>query len=90
MSQHAGKSLRNAVWISFGLALVLVNLIAEVGFYFSGIAVPMPLRIAIIIGVTAGAFVFQGSFLLIDKMSEEKPLSGHVRNTLGPDRKKSD
>ncbi len=90
MAHDAGKSLRNAVWITFAIALLLVWGIAEGGYYFTGIAVPIPLRIAIVVGVTFGAFILQGSFILIDKMSEEKPLSGHVRDTLGPDRKKSD
>ena len=50
----------------------------------------MFLRIAIIIGVTFGAFIFSGSTHLIDQLEKEKPLSGHVSDTLGADRKKDD
>ena len=37
--------MRKAVWTSFGIALILVNLIAEVGEYYTGIHVHMFLRI---------------------------------------------
>ncbi|MDA0687047.1 MAG: hypothetical protein O2948_00265 [Proteobacteria bacterium] len=80
--------MRKAVWISFSIALVLVNAIAEIGNYYTGIEIHMFLRIAIIFGVTMGTFVFTGSFALINAMDSEKPLAGTVRNTLGADRKK--
>ena len=81
--------MKKIVWLSFGIALVLVNLIAEVGEYFTGIEVHTFLRIAIIFGVTMGSFVFGGASVLIKAMDEEKPLAGTVRDTLGADRKKS-
>ena len=79
--------MKKAVWTSFGIALVLVMLIAEVGEYYTGIHVPMLLRIALIFGITMGAFILAGSTILVAKMAEEVPLSGHVRDTLGADRK---
>ena len=81
--------MRNAVWISFGIALIFVNLIAEIGEYFTGILIHMLLRIAVILGVTMGAFVLSGAIALVHKMDEEVPLSGHVRDTLSADKKKS-
>lgn len=80
--------MKKVVWLSFGIALVLVNLIAEAGEYFTGIEVHMFLRISIIFGVTMGAFVFGGASTLINAMDQEKPLAGTVRDTLGADRKK--
>jgi hypothetical protein len=82
-------NMRTAVWGSFGISLVLVNLISEVGFYYTGIHVHQFLRISIIVGITVGASIFAGSINLVHKLEEERPLSGHVRDTLGPDRKKS-
>ena len=82
-------TMRTAVWGSFGISLVLVNLISEVGFYFTGIDVHQFLRISIIIGITAGFSIIVGSIILVSKLEEEKPLSGYVRDTLGPDRKKT-
>ena len=79
--------MRNAVWISFGIALVLVNVIAEVGEYLTGIPVHMLLRIALILGVTMGAFVLSGAITLVNKMDEEVPLSGRVKDTLSADKK---
>jgi hypothetical protein len=37
-------------------------------------------------GITAIASVFTGAILLIGKLEEEKPLSGHVSDTLGADK----
>ena len=79
--------MRNAVWISFGIALVLVNFIAEFGEYLTGIHVHMLLRIALILGVTMGAFVFSGAITLVNKMDEEIPLSGRVKDTLSAEKK---
>ena len=81
--------MRKAVWVSFGIALVFVNLIAEIGEYFTGIHIHMLLRIALILGVTMGAFVLSGAIALVHMMDGEVPLSGRVRDTLGADKKKS-
>ena len=48
--------MRKAVWTSFGIALILVNLIAEVGEYYTGIHVHMFLRIALIFRCNYGCF----------------------------------
>ncbi len=82
--------MRKVVWTSFGVALVLVNLIAEIGEFYTGIFVSMFLRIALIFGVTSVAMVFSGSIALVNNLEKEKPLSGHVRDTLGADRKKDE
>ncbi|MCH2323083.1 MAG: hypothetical protein MK317_00125 [Pseudomonadales bacterium] len=83
-------TMQKAIWTSFGIALVLVNVIAEVGEYYTGIHVHMLLRIALIVGVTIGASVLAGATILVSKMDEEVPLSGHVKDTLGADRRKVD
>ncbi len=85
-----GKMLRNIVWITFGVALVLVNLIAEVGYRITGIEIHMMLRIMLIIGVTLGATVLGGAAVLIRNLDQEKSLSGNVHDTLGADRAKDD
>jgi hypothetical protein len=87
MNKNA-KTLRNIVWITFAIALVLVNVIAEVGFMITGIEVHMMLRIMLIIGVTFGAAVLGGSAVLIRSLDQEKSLSGNVHDTLGADRAK--
>lgn len=89
MTKNA-KFMRNVVWISFFTALVLVNLIAEVGYRFSGIEVHMLLRIALIVGVTFGATVLGGAALLVRNLEGERSLSGQVRDTLGADRAKDE
>ena len=81
--------MRNTVWMSFGVALILVNVIAEFGEYHTGIHIHMFLRIALILGVTMGAFVMSGAITLVNAMDKEVPLSGHVKDTLGSDKKES-
>ncbi|NQV69419.1 MAG: hypothetical protein HQ498_05275 [Pseudohongiella sp.] len=81
--------MKHAVWITFGISLVLVNLIAELVFYLSGVYIEMFFRIVLIFGITTIAAIFVGAILLIGKLEEEKPLSGHVNDTLGADKKKS-
>ena len=74
-----GKFVRNVVWITFIVALVLVNVIAEVGYRLSGIEIDMFLR-------TFGVTVLAGSAVLIRNLEGEKSLSGNARDTLGADR----
>ena len=81
--------MKKIVWTAFGVSFVLVNLIAEVGAYYTGIEIHMFFRIALIVGVTFGVTVLGGTFKLIDVLDKEKPLSGTVRDTLGADRKKT-
>ncbi|MBM89136.1 MAG: hypothetical protein CMQ41_12245 [Gammaproteobacteria bacterium] len=81
-------NMQKAVWTSFGIALILVNIIAEVGEYYTGIHIHMLLRIALIVGVTVGTSVLAGATILVSKMDEEVSLSGNVKDTLGADRKK--
>lgn len=80
--------MKKAVWVSFGIALILVNLIAEVGYYYTDIYIDPLLRVTLIFGITMGATIFASSINLIQNLEKEKPLSGHVKDTLGPDRRK--
>jgi len=80
--------MKKTVWICFGIALVLVNVIAEVGYYFSGIYVDMLLRTTLVFGITMGVTILTTSFNLVQNLDKEKPLSGNVKDTLGPDRRK--
>jgi hypothetical protein len=81
--------MKKIVWTAFGISFVLVNVIAEVGAFYTGIYIHMFFRIALIVGVTLGATVLGGTFKLIDVLDQEKPLAGTVKDTLGADRKKT-
>ena len=81
--------MKKVVWTAFGISFALVNIIAEVGAYYTGIYIHMFFRIALIVGVTLGATVLGGTFKLIDVLDQEKPLAGTVKDTLGADRKKA-
>lgn len=87
---NRGIQFRNVVWISFGLSFVLINLIAEVGEYYTGVHIHMLLRISFIAGVTVGVSVLGGTMILVQQLDEEKPRSGYVRDTLSADRKRED
>ena len=79
--------MKHAVWITLLVALVVVNVAAELAFYFSGVYIGMLFRIALVMGITIIASVYVGAMLLIGTLEEEKPLSGHVSDTLGADKK---
>ena len=79
--------MKHAVWITLLVALVVVNVAAELAFYSSGVYIGMLFRIALVMGITVIASVFVGAMLLIGTLEEEKPLSGHVSDTLGADKK---
>ncbi len=80
--------MNKAVWITLVVSLVLVNVIAELVFYFSGVNIVMLLRLGLVFGITMIAAIFVGTLMLIGKLEQEKPLSGHVKDTLGADRAK--
>ena len=81
--------MKKIVWTAFGVSLVLINVIAEIGFYYSGVYIHVFFRIALIVGVTVGVAVLGGTLKLMHALETEKPLSGTVRDTLGADRKKN-
>ncbi len=79
--------MKHAVWITLLVALVIVNVAAELAFYFGGVYIAMFYRIVLITGITVIAAVFVGAILLVGVLEGEKPLSGHVSDTLGADKK---
>lgn len=79
--------MKNAVWITLLAALVLVNVAAELVYYFSGVYIAMFYRIVLVTSITVISAVFVGAILLVGVLEGEKPLSGHVKDTLGADKK---
>lgn len=80
--------MKHVVWITLLVSLVLVNVAAELMFYFSGVYVAMFYRIVLATSITVISAVFVGAILLVGVLEGEKPLSGHVSDTLGADKKK--
>ncbi|MFT4863136.1 MAG: hypothetical protein ACI95C_002364 [Pseudohongiellaceae bacterium] len=80
--------MKKTVWICCGVALVLVNVIAEVGYYYTGIYIDMLLRVSLVFGITMGVTILISSINLVQNLDKEVPLSGNVKDTLGPDRRK--
>lgn len=80
--------MRKIVWLVFGISFVLINVISEVGEYYTGIHIHMFLRISFILGVTVGVSILGGTLIMVNKLGEEKPLSGYVRDTLSADRRR--
>lgn len=79
--------MKHAVWITLLAALVIINVAAELVFYFSGVYIAIFYRIVLVTGITVISAIFVGAILLIGKLEEEKPLSGNVHDTLGADKK---
>ena len=74
------------VWKTCFVALITMIVIAEVGERLTGIHIPWVMRLSIVLGMTVGMAFLKSTHNLVTAMEEEKPLSGSVRNTLGPDR----
>ncbi len=71
--------MRKAVWISFFVALVVVNALAEAMNYFADVQVAMFYRLTFVLSITMVAAVFAGSILLVSKLGAERPMSGQFR-----------
>lgn len=80
--------MKHAVWISLLIALIVVNVAAELMYYFADVYVAMFYRIVLITAITLISAIFVGALALVRLLNEEKPLSGQVSDTLGEDRKK--
>jgi len=78
--------MKKAVWITLIVSLIVVNIAAELVGYYTRFEIIQLYRITLVLGFTVVAAIFSGAMLLISKLEEEKPLSGHVRDTLGADR----
>ena len=79
--------MKHTVWITLIIAAVVVNVAAELVFYFSDVTIAMFYRIVLITGITIISAVFVGAILLVGVLEAEKPLSGNVRDTIGADKK---
>ena len=71
--------MKKAVWISFFVALVVVNLAAEAANYFAGVQVDMLYRLTLVLSITVVAAIFAGSSILVGKLGAERPMSGQFR-----------
>ena len=71
--------MKKAVWISFFVALVVVNVGAEAVYYFTGVRIDMLYRLTMVLSVTVVTAVFAGSIMLVDKLGTERPMSGQFR-----------
>ena len=71
--------MRKAVWISFFVALVVVNVLAEAMNYFADVQVAMFYRLTFVLSITVVAAIFAGSTILVSKLGTERPMSGQFR-----------
>lgn len=78
--------MKKAVWIAFGVSIVLVNLAAWLVNQLTGVEIIMFFRVTLILGITLITTIFAGSFVLINKMDEERPLTGHATDSVGSDK----
>jgi len=74
--------LKKIIWITFFTAIVLVNLAAWMVETFSGLYIVPLFRVALIFGITMITMIFTGAFMLINKIEEESPLTGHDQHSL--------
>lgn len=73
--------MKHAVWITFVIALIVVNLSAWLAAEFTGFNIGMMFRLVLVLGITVIAAVFVGANLLIKNLEQEKPLTGRGRSS---------
>jgi hypothetical protein len=71
--------MKKAVWITFFVALVLVNLGAWIAAQFTGFTIGIMFRLVLVLSITVVASVFVGANLLIKVLERERPLTGPGR-----------
>ncbi len=72
--------MKHVVWITFIVALIVVNLSAWLAAEFTGFNIGMVFRLVLVLGITVIAAVFVGANLLIKNLEQEKPLTGPGRS----------
>ncbi len=78
--------MKKAIWIAFGVAIIIVTGTAESVEYFTDTNINLLIRVLLIMGLLLVAMVFLGAIALIGIIETEKPLAGTVNNTLGADK----
>lgn len=65
--------MKKAVWITFLVALVLVNLLAWIAESTTDVEIALPFRLTIVLGITFVSAVFTGAYFLVRQADKEKP-----------------
>ena len=68
--------MKKTVWLTFFIALILVNGGAWLVERYSGFYIEMMFRLALVLGITVITSVFVGAMLLVNVMEQEQPLTG--------------
>ena len=74
--------MKKIIWITFGVAIVGVNLVAWLTELATGFHIVMIFRVTLILGITMITTIFTGAFFLVGKFEDEKPLTGYIDNTV--------
>jgi hypothetical protein len=69
------KSMKKAVWLAFGAAILGVNAAAEAVEYFTDTELVAYFRVMLIMGVLFIAMIFLGAYALVSAAEEEKALA---------------
>ena len=67
--------MKKTVWITFFVALIVINAMAEAAYWFGGVQIAMFHRLTMVLSITVAATVFAGTAMLVGKMSGERPVS---------------
>ena len=74
--------MKKIIWITFGAAIIIVNLVAWITEMATGFHIAMLFRLTLILGITLITTIFTGAFFLVSKFEEERPLTGYIDNTV--------
>lgn len=77
--------MKKVVWISFIVALLVVNALAMLADYLGGVYIAMPYRLATVLAITMITSVFASAWMLINKADEEVPTTRQSGEAPGDD-----
>ena len=64
--------MKKVIWITFFIALVVINLAAWGMDIFAGVFVPLGYRLATVLGITFIAIVFAGAWMIVGAAEKER------------------
>ncbi|MEX1197614.1 MAG: hypothetical protein WEB57_07125 [Pseudohongiellaceae bacterium] len=67
--------MKKAVWTAFLVALVVINGLAWLVDYFTGLHIPLPYRLTVVLSITFITLVFAGAAALVSQADTEIPLT---------------
>jgi hypothetical protein len=82
--------MKKAVWTAFLAGLVIINGLAWLVEYFTGLHIPLPYRLTVVLSITFITLIFAGAAALVSQADTEIPLTRQDKDAAIPPGDQSD